>query len=91
MEGKYTSAIPVTESQHRSQHLQKERKVGIVDKAKNTAEDALGKAKEAAGDAVGNDSLKHEGQKEQSKSEMKDAGENVKDAGHNVKDAVTGD
>jgi len=64
--------------------------VGIVDKARNTAEDALGKAKETVGDAVGNESLEHEGQKEQSKSDMKDAGENVKDAGKNVKDAVTG-
>ena len=63
--------------------------VGIVDKAKNVAEDAAGKVKEAAGDLTGNDDLKAEGEVDQSKSDMKQAGEHVKDTASDVKDAVT--
>ena len=54
--------------------------MGIVDKAKNTAEKLTGQAKEAVGDATNNDELKAEGKKDQAKSSVKDAGENVKDA-----------
>ncbi|MBF4161663.1 CsbD family protein [Nocardioides acrostichi] len=54
--------------------------MGFVDKAKNAAEDALGKAKEAIGDTTGDDSLKAEGKKDQASSSVKDAGEKVKDA-----------
>ena len=53
--------------------------MGLADKAKNAAEDAAGKAKEAVGNATGNDELKHEGQKDQATSSAKDAKENVKD------------
>ncbi|QWC84235.1 CsbD family protein [Nocardioidaceae bacterium] len=53
--------------------------MGLADKAKNTAEDLAGKAKEAVGNATGNDDLKAEGQKDQAKSSAKDAKENVKD------------
>lgn len=54
--------------------------MGIADKAKNTAEDVVGKAKEVVGDVTGNDELKAEGKKDQAKSDLKSAGENVKDA-----------
>ncbi len=54
--------------------------MGIVDKAKHTAEEALGKAKEAAGDAVGNEDMKSEGQKQQVESDAKQANEQAKDA-----------
>jgi uncharacterized protein YjbJ (UPF0337 family) len=54
--------------------------MSFVDKAKNAAEDALGKAKEVVGDATNNDELKAEGKKDQASSSVKDAGENVKDA-----------
>ncbi|WP_139977351.1 CsbD family protein [Nocardioides litoris] len=54
--------------------------MGIADKAKNAAEDALGKAKEVIGDVTGNEKLEAEGKKDQTKSSVKDAGENVKDA-----------
>ncbi|CAN5229208.1 MAG: CsbD family protein [Nocardioidaceae bacterium] len=54
--------------------------MGIGDKAKNAVEKATGKGKETAGDAKGDDSLKNEGRGDQSKADVKNAGENVKDA-----------
>ncbi|SDD12796.1 CsbD family protein [Nocardioides lianchengensis] len=54
--------------------------MGFTEKAKNAAEDALGKAKEAVGDVTGKDDLKAEGQKDQAKANLKSAGEDVKDA-----------
>lgn len=54
--------------------------MSFIDKAKNAAEDTLGKAKEVAGDVTNNDELKAEGKSDQAKSSVKDAGENVKDA-----------
>ncbi len=54
--------------------------MGLTDKAKNAAEDAAGKAKEAAGSATDDDSLKNEGKGDQAKSSVKKAGENIKDA-----------
>lgn len=54
--------------------------MSFIDKAKNAAEDALGKAKEVAGDVTNNDELKAEGKSDQATSSVKDAGENVKDA-----------
>ncbi|GAA2006687.1 CsbD family protein [Nocardioides kribbensis] len=53
--------------------------MGIADKAKNAAEDALGKAKEVVGDVTGNDSLKAEGKADQTKASAKKTGEDVKD------------
>jgi uncharacterized protein YjbJ (UPF0337 family) len=54
--------------------------MGLADKAKNTAEDLKGKSKEGVGDATNDDELKAEGKTDQSKSSLKQAGENVKDA-----------
>lgn len=54
--------------------------MGLVDKAKNAAEDLAGKAKEATGKATDDKSLEAEGQTDQSKSDLKQAGEKVKDA-----------
>ena len=54
--------------------------MGIADKASNKAEELKGKAKEVVGDVTNNDDLKAEGKAEQSKSDVKQAGENVKDA-----------
>lgn len=54
--------------------------MGLRDKAKNAAQDVTGKAKEAVGNATGNDDLKNEGKADQGKSSLKKAGENVKDA-----------
>jgi uncharacterized protein YjbJ (UPF0337 family) len=53
--------------------------MGLDDKIKNAAQDVSGKAKEAAGDHKGDDSLKAEGEKDQTAASAKKAGENVKD------------
>lgn len=53
--------------------------MGLADKAKHAAQDAVGKAKEATGEAKKDDSLKAEGKSDQSKASAKKAGENVKD------------
>lgn len=60
--------------------------MGIGDKIKNAAEDLTGKAKEALGDAKGDEKLQTEGQGDQAKASFKDAGENVKDAASDAKD-----
>ena len=54
--------------------------MGFVDKAKNTAQDATGKAKEAVGGATDDKKLENEGKADQTKSSLKKAGENIKDA-----------
>ncbi|VEG58213.1 CsbD-like protein [Mycolicibacterium aurum] len=53
--------------------------MGIADKAKNAAEDAIGQAKEVIGNITGNDDLKAEGKKDQGVSGAKKVGENIKD------------
>jgi uncharacterized protein YjbJ (UPF0337 family) len=50
------------------------------DKAKNAAQIAKGKVKEAAGKRIGNEKLETEGQNDQTKGNLKQAGEKVKDA-----------
>lgn len=64
--------------------------MGLGDKLDNSSENVGGKLKEAAGSATGDDSLKNEGKADQSKAEMKDAGEKIKDAADKVKDSLTG-
>jgi uncharacterized protein YjbJ (UPF0337 family) len=54
--------------------------MGLGDKIKNAAEKAGGKGKEAAGTATGDESLRIEGQTDQAKGDLKQAGEKVKDA-----------
>jgi uncharacterized protein YjbJ (UPF0337 family) len=54
--------------------------MSALDKAKNSIEDAQGKAKEALGKASGDRSTEAEGKTDQSKADFKDAGEKVKDA-----------
>lgn len=53
--------------------------MGLGDKISHAAEDLGGKAKEAAGNATGNDRLKAEGQADQVKADAKKVGESVKD------------
>ncbi|MFC8448932.1 CsbD family protein [Kitasatospora sp. NPDC057223] len=50
------------------------------DKVKNTGEKLKGTVKEAAGKAVGNERLQAEGKVDQSKADLKQAGEHAKDA-----------
>ncbi|WP_375491778.1 CsbD family protein [uncultured Jatrophihabitans sp.] len=54
--------------------------MSATDKVKNNIDDASGKAKEAIGSATGDRSTEREGQKDQSKADLKNAGEKVKDA-----------
>ena len=51
-----------------------------TDKAKNKAQELGGKAKEAVGKVTGDERTRNEGQGDQAKSNLKDAGEKVKDA-----------
>jgi uncharacterized protein YjbJ (UPF0337 family) len=54
--------------------------LSALDKAKNKAEEVSGMAKERAGEATGDDDLRAEGQVDQTKGNLKQAGEKVKDA-----------
>jgi len=54
--------------------------MGNDDKTKNKVEEIRGQAKEGVGEATGDDALARQGQKDQSKANLKQAGENVKDA-----------
>lgn len=63
--------------------------MATTDKAKNTAQETKGKIKEATGKATGNDRLRAKGVADQTKANVKQAGEHIKDAGEKVKDAIT--
>jgi uncharacterized protein YjbJ (UPF0337 family) len=54
--------------------------MGADDKMKNAAEEAAGKAKEAAGKMTDDERLEAEGKGEKTKANLKQAGEDVKDA-----------
>ncbi len=54
--------------------------MGNDDKTQNKVEEIGGKAKEGIGEATGDDALARQGQNDQSKANLKQAGENVKDA-----------
>ena len=58
----------------------KEITMGVGDKMENMKDDLAGKAKEAAGKATDNERLEAEGRVDQSKADIKQAGEKVKDA-----------
>jgi uncharacterized protein YjbJ (UPF0337 family) len=54
--------------------------MGLKDKAENTGDKLKGKAKETEGRATGDQTRENQGKADQSKSDLKQAGENVKDA-----------
>lgn len=54
--------------------------MGTGDKAQNKGEEIAGKIKEQMGDMTDNEELEAEGQADQTKANLKQAGENVKDA-----------
>lgn len=53
--------------------------MGIDDKFENKTDELAGKAKETAGDATDNQDLKAEGEADQGKANLKQAGEKIKD------------
>ena len=54
--------------------------MGLDDKMDNQKDKLGGKAKEAVGKATDDENLERQGKNDQSKSDLKQAGENVKDA-----------
>jgi uncharacterized protein YjbJ (UPF0337 family) len=54
--------------------------MGLKDKAENTAEGVKGQAKESLGKASDDREMETEGKVDQTKSDLKQAGEKVKDA-----------
>ncbi|WP_329790360.1 CsbD family protein [Lentzea sp. DG1S-22] len=54
--------------------------MGADEKFSNKAEELKGRAKEAVGDATGNEQWQAEGHAERAKGSLKQAGEKVKDA-----------
>ena len=54
--------------------------MGAEDKASNKIEDLGGKAKEGLGKLTGDKSTENEGKVDQTKANLKDAGEKIKDA-----------
>jgi len=58
--------------------------MGWEDKLDNAKDEAVGRAKEGIGRATNDEEMEREGQKEKSKSKLKQAGENVKDAVRDV-------
>jgi uncharacterized protein YjbJ (UPF0337 family) len=54
--------------------------MGLEDKTNNKGEELKGQAKEMVGKAVGNERLEAEGEADQVKGNLKQAGEKVKDA-----------
>jgi uncharacterized protein YjbJ (UPF0337 family) len=65
--------------------------MGIGDKTEHKAEGLAGKAKEVIGGAADDRDLEAEGQAEQSKANVKQAGDNVADALREASQAVKGD
>jgi uncharacterized protein YjbJ (UPF0337 family) len=59
--------------------------VSTADKANNKAEEVKGKVKETTGKAVGNERLEAEGAADQTKGNVKQAGEKIKDAAKALK------
>ncbi len=53
--------------------------MSATDKLKNSAESAMGNAKEKVGGATGNEELEAEGQVDQTSADAKQAGEKIKD------------
>ena len=54
--------------------------MGTDDKLENMADEKIGEAKEAMGKATDDDDLEAEGKLDQTKADLKQAGEKVKDA-----------
>lgn len=53
--------------------------MGLMDKAKDKAQQLAGKGKQRVGDATDNESLEAEGHKDEAVGKLKEAGEDLKD------------
>ncbi|WP_273351564.1 CsbD family protein [Corynebacterium resistens] len=62
-----------------------------VDELKNKAEGLAGKAKETAGDATGNESLKNEGRADQTQASVKEKANELKNKAADAVNKVVGD
>lgn len=60
--------------------------MGLGDKIGNKAQETVGKAKEATGDATDNEKLQAEGAADQGAAKAKQAGEHIKDGAKDVFD-----
>lgn len=63
--------------------------MGADDKMQHQAEEMVGKVKQGVGKATGNERLEAEGHAEETKADLKQAGDEMKDVGDKVKDAFT--
>ena len=54
--------------------------MGLDDKIENATDETVGKAKAAAGKATGDDEMRAEGEVQETKGNLKAAGEKIKDA-----------
>jgi len=61
--------------------------MGLGDKLRHRMEAGRGKAKQATGQATGNDRTEMRGRRQQVKADLKNAGEQVKGAGRKVRDS----
>jgi uncharacterized protein YjbJ (UPF0337 family) len=59
-----------------------------MDRAKHKAEELAGKVKEKAGEITGDEHRRHEGQADQAKGNMKQAGDKAKGALDDATDAI---
>jgi uncharacterized protein YjbJ (UPF0337 family) len=83
---RYEPVIAGSGGEHADRHnMERRNVVSTSDKASNKAEELKGKVKENTGKAVGNESLEAEGAADQTKADVKQAGEKVKDAAKSLK------
>jgi uncharacterized protein YjbJ (UPF0337 family) len=65
--------------------------MGILDKAKDKAEQLIGEAKEKIGQMTGNESLENAGKRDQLSGEVKEAGHDLRDKAAGAVDDVLDD
>jgi uncharacterized protein YjbJ (UPF0337 family) len=69
--------------------------MGVFDKAKDKAEQAVGKGKESVGEATDNEDLENAGKRDQVSGEAKETGHELRDkaagAVHDAKEKLRGD
>jgi uncharacterized protein YjbJ (UPF0337 family) len=78
--GRGRSTVAPVQSGGNTLSFEQGMEMGKKDKAKNRAQIAKGKVKATVGKAAGDDQLKNEGDADQMKGNLKQAGEKVKDA-----------